>query len=138
MTLHYNAKNTELQSTSDEKYPVWSPSWAIRHHVRAIIAVLGMKKVIARAIPRGILLQQENRPFPRTLSSENDSTSYNSKGVAGLGSRKRREWEKARNCYKQCSENELSSWSHSSRYIRLVLIPASVDNTISTFRRLTI
>jgi len=44
-----------------------------------------MKKVIARAIPRGILLQQENHPFPRTLSSENDSTSYNSKGGGWLG-----------------------------------------------------
>lgn len=57
----------------------------IRRRVRAIIAVLEMKKVIPRAIPRGVLLQQENRPFPRTLSSGSDSTSYNRKGVAGGG-----------------------------------------------------
>jgi len=70
----------------------------------AIIVVLGMKNVIPKAIPRGVLLQQENRPFPRTLSSESDSNiSYNRKGVAGRAVRRKREWKKAGNRYKQCS-----------------------------------
>jgi len=48
-----------------------------------------MKNVIPKAIPRGVLLQQENRPFPRTLSSRSDSnTSYNRKGVAGRAVRR--------------------------------------------------
>lgn len=35
-----------------------------------------------KAIPRAVLLQRENRPFPRTLSSQNDSISYKRKRVA--------------------------------------------------------
>lgn len=94
--------NTKLQSKRRKVFR-WSLPWAIKLHVRAIIAVLGMKKVIPRAIPRGVLLQHENRPFPRTLSSGSDSTLYNRKRVAGRAvGRGRREWEKADNCYKQC------------------------------------
>lgn len=55
---------------------------AIGLHVRAIIAVLGIKRVIPKAIPRAVLSLQENRPFPRTLSSQNDSISYKRKGLA--------------------------------------------------------
>lgn len=84
-------------------------------HVRAIIAVLGIKRVIPEAISRAVLLQQENRLFPRTLSSQNDSISYKRRRMAvcmGGGKRVAHEREKE-GCYKQCSQNELSS-SHSS------------------------
>lgn len=88
-------------------------------------------------MPRAILLQQENRPFPRTLSSRSNSTSYKRKRVIGRAIEGGRE----RKSYKQYSSEKrviVAFIYVCCIYVRLInYTPGQVvGDTILTFRRL--